>query len=243
MCRLLPEHIERINLRLPKLEAHYRSITGMSLLEIAHFAAETYYLPLWVRKRIRVACVPITADEGILSGFSETVALILREFADVDAFVTETADVTGFNEAVHRDADLVYLADDTTCICRNLRTGVMSDNGFATGRGFAALLYLSSCALHQEVLILGSGKVGAAAYHFLAERNVLLKWFDLKENNLYSLDSEHFSKAWEQKAWDSIIDATDAPAFIGAEQVKEGAVIAAPGIPFGLTEAAESKAR
>lgn len=243
MTRLSSDNITSINDRIPFLDESYRAATGMSPLEIGHFASETELLPLDIRRRIRVACVPITAGEGIIGDFCETVSVILREFADVDAFVTEAVDVAGLAEAEARRADLVYLADDNMCFCRNLRTGAMSDNGFATGRGFASLLYLSSSPLDTDVLILGSGKVGAGAYHFLARRDVPLKWYDLREASSYGMDPEALDPRWKEKAWDSIIDATTSPSFIEEAHIAQGGTIAAPGIPFGVQDAALGKAR
>jgi len=235
-----------INQRLPQLEEAYRAITGKSLLEITHFAAGTEYVPLAVRQKASVAVVPITAGEGLIGDFSETVALILREFADVQAFVTEATDVAGLNEAIVRDADLVFMADDDVCLCRNLRTGATSDNGFATGRGFAALLYLSALHAHQpldsEVLVLGAGKVGAGAYHFFRDRQIAVRWYDLKESTPFDMSSALLAKNWQGQAWKYIIDATTCPTFIDAPQVCAGGTIAAPGIPFGVTQAAVQKA-
>ncbi|MCL2883108.1 MAG: 3-methylornithyl-N6-L-lysine dehydrogenase PylD [Coriobacteriia bacterium] len=232
-----------INQRLPLLEEAYRAVTGKSLLEIAHFASGTEYLPLAVRQKTSVAVVPITAGEGLIGDFSETVALILREFADVQAYVTDTTDVAGLNEAIVRDADLVFMADDNVCLFRNLRTGATSDNGFATGRGFAALLYLSAQqALDSEVLILGAGKVGSGAYHFFRDRHVPIRWYDLKESTPFDMESALLARDWQGQAWKYIIDATTCPTFIDAPQVCAGGTISAPGIPFGITEAAVQKA-
>lgn len=243
MTRLSDEHIDIINQRLPRLAEHYLSITGRSLLEAAHYASGTPYLPLEVRKKLSVAVVPITSGEGIITDFSETVALVLREFADVETFVTDTTDVAGFNESIVRCADMVFMADDDVCLCRNLKTGATSDNGFATGRGFAAHMYLSAHErVDKEVLILGAGKVGSSAYHFLKARGVPLKWYDLKESTPFDMDPALLERAWEQKAWNYIIDATTCPAFIDADQISPGATISAPGIPFGVTEAGLQKA-
>lgn len=243
MTRLSTDNIASINERIATLEASYRASTGKTLLEIGHYASQTEYLPLSTRKKLKVACVPITAGEGIIGDFSETVARILTAFAEVEAYVTETVDVAGFDEAIRRDADLVFLADDDMCLCRNLRTGVTSDNGFATGRGFASLLLLSSAALEREVLILGSGKVGSSAYHFLAEHKVPLRWYDLKETSLYHMDPAHLCRDWAQQSWQTIVDATTSPLFIEEAQVASGATLACPGIPFGVHEAALHKAQ
>lgn len=210
---------------------------------MAHFASATEYVSLTERKNTKVACIPITSGDGIIGDFCETCALILREFADVDAFVTEMTDVAGLNEAILKKADMVFMADDNACLCRNLNTGATSDNGYATGRGFASLLYLGAGEkIDDEVLILGAGKVGASAWHFLAERGVALRWYDLlEEKNAHGMDPGLLEKTWSRRDWRFIVDATTAPALIDACHVRPGAQISAPGIPFGLTEAALQK--
>jgi len=240
---LTTDNIASINQRLPRLQKDYQAITKKSILELGHYASGTAYLPLTVRQKLLVACVPITGGEGIISDFNETVALILREFANVQAFVTDAVDVAGINEAILKDADLVYIADDDVCLCRNLRTGVTSDNGFATGRGFASLLYLSAQEkLDAEVLVLGAGKVGAGAFHFLQARGASLRWYDLKETSAFDMDPTRLAKDWQNQTWKYIIDATTCPTFIDAQHICPGAVIAAPGIPFGVTPAGVQKA-
>jgi len=243
MTRLTTENMDSIYQRFPKLEERYREITGKSMLEIAHYASGTEYVPLEVRKKLTVACVPITAGEGIIKDFSEAVALILKEFADVNAYVTDETDVTGLNEAIVKNADMVFLADDTVCLCRNLRTGTTSDNGFATGRGFASLLYLNAHErIDEEVLVLGAGKVGSSAYHFFQSRGVPIRWYDLKESTPYDMDPKLQARSWKDQSWKYIIDATTCPTFIDAEHISPGGVVSAPGIPFGLTDAAQNKA-
>ncbi|MCL2528986.1 MAG: 3-methylornithyl-N6-L-lysine dehydrogenase PylD [Coriobacteriia bacterium] len=243
MTRLSSDHINLINQRLPKLEEHYQSITGKSVLEIAHFASGTDFLPLEQRSKLTVASIPISCGDGIIGDFSETVALVLKEFAGVNTFVTECTDVAGFNEALVKKADMVFMADDKVCLCLNLRTGAHSDNGFATGRGFAALLYLSAHEnITEEVLVLGAGKVGAGAYHFLQAKHVPVRWYDLKESSPHGLDAQLLAGDWKKREWNYIIDATTSPSFIGADQIKAGGIISAPGIPFGVSNAAYKKA-
>ncbi|HBT95506.1 MAG TPA: 3-methylornithyl-N6-L-lysine dehydrogenase PylD [Coriobacteriia bacterium] len=246
MTRLSDEHIVSINRRLPLLEQRYLRITGKNMLDIARYAAGTEYLPLRQRKTLSVACVPITAGEGLIGHFCETVAGILEAFADVKAYVTEATDVRGFNEAIVRDADLVFMADDDMCLCRNLRTGATSDNGYATGRAFASLLYLAMKEkITEDVLILGAGKVGVGAYSFLRKKGLdALHWFDICRQTAFSgpLDSERYAVDWQNREWRYLIDATTCPTFIDSDQVRADAVLAAPGIPFGLTEGAVEKA-
>ncbi len=246
MTRLSDEHIISINQRLPLLEQNYQRITGKTMLEIAQYAAHANYLPLQVRQQLTVACVPITAGEGLIGRFCETVVAILEAFADVNAYVTESTDVCGFNEAIVRDADLVFMADDDMCLCRNLRTGATSDNGYATGRAFAALLYLAmNKQITEDVLILGAGKVGVGAYGFLREKGLdAVLWFDLCRQTAFSepLDVSRYATSWQSREWKHLVDATTCPTFIDSEHVRSDAVLAAPGIPFGLTNAAKEKA-
>lgn len=243
MTRLTHENIESVKKRIPALEDRCRQATGKSLVEIACSALDIPALSLSECKEVRVACVPITAGKGLITDFSQTLATILAELVGAETFVPEAADVAGIHEAIFKKADMIFMADDEVFLCRNLNTGAWSDNGFATGRVFASLLLSATASLpHTDVLVLGAGKVGRAAYRFLERKGARPFWYDSDKGTHTRLDAATCATEWAEKSWDAILDASTSPCFIDAGHIKQGGVVAAPGVPFGFTEAAVEKA-
>jgi pyrrolysine biosynthesis protein PylD len=84
-----------------------------------------------------VAALPISAGQGFISRFSESVASICRHVG-CDAWVAPHPDIAGLADAAEAGARLVFAADEERFIALNITTGVCSDNGEATGRAFLA---------------------------------------------------------------------------------------------------------
>lgn len=243
MTLLNESNLRSITVRIPILNSRYQRITGKTVYEIGCHAAGVEPMPMSERRSLKVASVPVTAGGGLIGNFAEVVAIILQRFTDVEAFVTQGTDVTGFQEAILAGADIIFTADDVTCLAYNVHTGKQSDNSLATGRAFAALLELASGMIDDEVLVLGMGKVGIGAYRFLTEKGIPVKWYDPKPNISNDIDREMIEPRWKDACWKYIIDATYTPCFIDAENVSADSVVAAPGIPFGLTSEAVDKSR
>ena len=110
-----------------------------------------------------IAVLPMTCGSGIIKGFSETVAGILK-FLGMRTFVPSSSDAKGFAEALENKAEIIFMADDDQFIAAHLKTGLISDNSRATGRGYiGALDYLTAGLKDRDVLILGAGPVGCSA--------------------------------------------------------------------------------
>ena len=71
-----------------------------------------------------VAALPISAGQGFISRFSESVASICRHVG-CDAWVTPHPDVAGLAEAAEAGARLVFAADEERFIALNITTGVV----------------------------------------------------------------------------------------------------------------------
>jgi pyrrolysine biosynthesis protein PylD len=243
MTLLNESNLASITARIPVLEERYRKLTGKSLLEIGCYASGTTIPSAASLSTLKVASVPVTAGGGLIGNFADIIATIVREFAGVQAWTTKRTDTSGFYDAIEAGADVIFMADDDTCMAYNTRTRVQSHNSDATGRVFAALLELTSGGIDDDVLVLGAGKVGVSAYRFLEEHGVSLRWHDPLLDAPIGMDAACRCPEWSKRTWKYLIDASWAAQFIGSEHLVDDAVVAAPGIPFGLTQAAVDKAK
>lgn len=117
---------------------------------------------------VRVGVVPVSSGEGCIPGFAELLAATARALGS--ASVVLPPDEEGFAQARAGACDVLLWADDDTYLAEHVRSGACAENGWATGRGFAAALY-SMARLHafeRRVLVLGAGPVGMSATAWLA---------------------------------------------------------------------------
>ncbi|HJW74812.1 MAG TPA: 3-methylornithyl-N6-L-lysine dehydrogenase PylD, partial [Thermoleophilia bacterium] len=161
MTRLTEDDIRWLPEGVAGLEERLTRVTGLGLVGIAARGCDLARDEAAERLLgVRVAAVPISAGQGFISGFSESVATISRH-AGCDAWVTEHPDVAGFAEAAEAGARLVFAADEARFIALNIASGACADNGEATGRAFLAALDAAAGGLQgKDVLILGLGPVG-----------------------------------------------------------------------------------
>lgn len=189
-----------------------------------------------------VAVIPISSGQGIISGFSDSVQRII-EFLGFPAFVTGKPDVGGIAEAVERGGKVIFLADDDHFVAINLAKGKVVDNGKATGKGYAAALDLMSGGLRdKKVLLIGAGPVGRGAAAFMAEQGAKVFAYDLDRTQAEKLQEavpgvqivEDFNKALSE--YQLLFEATPSAEIIGKEFIRADTMIAAPGIPLGLSQ-------
>ncbi|WP_373483363.1 3-methylornithyl-N6-L-lysine dehydrogenase PylD [Acetobacterium sp.] len=242
MTRLVKKDIAAMDKNLNHLDRLLEAVTGKSLLEIGAFAMGKA-LPLIPT---RIAVVPITTGLGIIQGFSETVTAILV-YLGADAFTTEKTDVRGLQEAFSRGAEVVFMADDQTFSAFHFKNGSWSDNGDATGRGFAAALYLAAKAQAQmEVLVLGAGAVGQAAIEFLLEKNISVVLGEIDQDKARACGEKYqnikVAADWTAGRYHYIVEATPIADLIKTKNITDQSIIAAPGVPFGVAPAAAKKA-
>ena len=121
---------------------------------------------------------------GIISGFSEAVCGILR-YCSADAFVTGRCDVDGIYEALLKEADMIFTADDDRFLAFGAALHAVADNGICTGEGFAEALLCSMRMPDRRVLVLGASNVGQAAAQYLIKRGAAV---DLYDTNAEVLD-------------------------------------------------------
>jgi pyrrolysine biosynthesis protein PylD len=137
---------------------------------------------------------------------------------------------------------VVLSSDDDDFICRNLKTGFVSRNGEATGRGFAqALFFMARGTAQNPVLVIGAGEVGSAAARRLSKLGMRTVIHDLdaaKAEDLArkvggaSVPAGRIGDA--VKAAPLILEASTSAHVWDPDSVKKGAFVAAPGMPFSF---------
>lgn len=247
MSRLLESDIDLIETQLQDYEDLFIRQTGSTMEEIAQKAVGL----IKNTKRIKTAVISVTSGLGIISGFSQAVGAILRH-CRVETLIAEKTDVAGLQQAYLSKCGIAFLADDCVCAAFGIGSAVHSDNGWATGRGFAAAIIEAMKKqginpLQERVLIIGAGPVGQAAAHYIAEQHAIPVICDLDNNKAACLAATLEHSAWISSPapihqFTYIIDAGTIGDFITGEDVTEKTIIAAPGMPCGATAAAREKA-
>lgn len=241
MTRLTGNDVKSIERELHDYEAELIRKTGMTLTQIAATASGRSEKKLSeAAASSSAAVIPITAGEGIIEHFAQSVCSILRHIG-CRAFVTISTDVTGMAEAVAAGARILFMADDLSFVAINLNSCAVIDNAVATGRGYVAALNGMAGGLKGEpVLVLGAGGVGCGAIAMLQELGAHPSVYDIDIDKARRVEAETGARG-ESDLKEAlsrhrlIIDATPQPAFIGLGDLRPDAMIAAPGIPLGLT--------
>lgn len=250
MTRLRPLDVADIPAALPQLEAGLRAATGEDYLGLAAACAGITRRAVTARIRLQAAAVvPVSAGRGIIQGFSEAVAAVLRHMG---FRVWHTSpDVTGFGEAVRRGADLLFAADDQAFLALDLRGRSVVDNAPATALGFVEALDRAAQLRGRKlqgsrVLLIGLGRVGAWAGRFLEQRGARLWVHDRAPGRVRRFAGSGGGRRAAPdltaalEAVDFVFDASPARGLIDASHLKPEMLIAAPGVPHGLTAAAQT---
>jgi pyrrolysine biosynthesis protein PylD len=171
MTRLTSEDIDGISERMLKdFDRDLKLKTGTSLYELFRFLLGISSIQYCDLSDTRISVVPITAGSGIIPGFSERVALILK-FIGLNASKTLKTDVEGFYEAFKKGADIIFSADDNVFAAFNLKKKRVVTNSYATGVGYAAILEVALNGLEdKKVVLIGAGKVGVAALQYVVPK-------------------------------------------------------------------------
>lgn len=247
MTRLLESDIDMIEIQLQEYEKLFVRQTGHTMEEIARRAVG---ITKHVKKR-KAAVIPVTSGFGLIGGFSQAVESILRH-CQTETMITDKTDVGGLQQAYLSDCQLAFLADDEICAAFGIGSTVHSDNGFATGRGYASAMIeaMKNRGINPRgecVLILGAGPVGKAAAQYISEQQAVPVICDLDSERSASLaaglkNSVCIPAPAPLRNYTYIIDATTAAGFITAENVTEETIIAAPGMPCGAAVEVREKA-
>jgi pyrrolysine biosynthesis protein PylD len=253
MTRLQSDDISGIASQLKAYDEGLLVKTGHNLRQIACHAMELEEEDVrGLVSGMRVGIVPIRWGQGVIDGFCEATAGILRHLG-FDTFVTGNSDISGLAEAYETKADAVFLSDDNDFVALNAQTRQYVHNAQATGKGFAAGLDLMTGGLaDQKVLVLGCGAVGRSATLTLLNYGATVSIYDNNSrysrefiSSFYAPDSNRITieaDFHEALAGHSlVVDATNAAEIIHAEDISPQTFIAAPGMPLGLSRDALNK--
>jgi pyrrolysine biosynthesis protein PylD len=245
MTRLRSTDIKHIGHTLNDYDASLVKKTGYPLRGIAIQAAGISERAMEEGlKAHRVAVVPVTTGEGIIQGFVEAVCQILTHLG-AEAFVTTGTDVQGFAEAMGKGATILFCADDDRFVALHFASRKVVDNDDATAKGFVAALDLMAGGLRdREVLVIGgAGRVGWKAVSLLRYKGAQVFAFDIDQLKLEALTRGSNVRV-EAELEESLMkhrfffDASPGTDLIRAEHIRPDTLIAAPGVPLGVTEVA-----
>ncbi|MDV0445441.1 hypothetical protein MmiAt1_10190 [Methanimicrococcus sp. At1] len=189
----------------------------------------------------KIAIIPITAGNGIIGSFSESLLFTVKHFG-MDGFITENTDVAGYYEAVMKGADIILMADDLAYIAHNLKNGKIAHNQICTGRIYAEILcHAKDYADDKDVLVIGLGKVGTPAVEtFLKEKqNVYV--FDVDSKRVDEVVSNYPVFKYDPndsktpKSFFKIFEATPCADTICEDVLKQNSLVSTPGIPCGIS--------
>lgn len=243
MTRLKQNDVVHIGTTLEAYNAELVRMTGCSLREIAAYAVGKKASEDDTHKP-KIAVIPMTCGQGIIKGFVESVVSIIS-YLGFKTVITKSSDAGGVAEAVQNGSDILFMADDERFVAINVRTGKVSDNGDATGKGYVAgLVHMCHGLEGEKVLVIGAGPVGISAALALVRCGA--------EVSVYDIDlsaSQRLSEALIKQGYDAtieteldsalnrhsiLVDACPTGEFIMLRHISEDTKIAAPGIPLGV---------
>lgn len=244
MTRLKQEDIVEISKTLEEYNLELIRKTGCSLREISAHAVGRRASGEFFPRQPKVAVIPMSCGQGIIEGFVESVAGIIN-YLGFNAIITESRDAGGVAEAVQGGAEILFMADDERFVAVNVRTGKVSDNGEATGKGYVAGLERMCAGLDgKKVLLIGAGPVGNGAAKALARFGAEVAVFDIDLSSSQRLSRDLKKLGHTLKIETNLdaalgqhrilVDACPAKGVIMVEYIAEDTMIAAPGIPLGV---------
>ena len=195
-----------------------------------------------------VAIVPVTSGEGIIGGFSRSVAVAVGALG-MRSFVTESCDVTGLSEAFSSSADIIFMADDERFIALNTKTRSFSDNIWSTARGYVTALGLAEEGglEGKTVLVIGAGRVGREAVKMLRKEGASVEVTDIIPERAKMLESRFEGVRAIAEVGEAIkgnrLILNASPGLISGDLIQNGAVISSPGVPYAFDEKGEERAK
>ncbi len=246
VTRLKEEDVTEIGNKLEEYDSYLKNLSGMSLKEIGIKAAGKEGVS---QEGYQYGVVPVTAGEGEISGFVDSVKHIL-EFLNFKTEITIKSDVAGLEEALRLGMDVVFLADDNKFIAKNLKNNLWVDNDQATALAYITALEGVAGALRgRRVLVLGAGRIGCETVRILLDKGVCPVVTDIDKERLSYLRREFDEEKLVVKEqaelsisdYNLLFDATPAGNIITADDINKNTYLAAPGIPAGFTGGAANK--
>jgi pyrrolysine biosynthesis protein PylD len=244
MTRLSSAMILGMNESISAYDLALVQTTGLSLRQIASRTAGISEEILCEAFRSeRVAVIPVTSGQGVIEGFAQAVESII-EHLGCPCFITENSDAAGLAEGIEKEASIIFLADDNRFIAINLSHKHVVDNDIATGWSYAYALDACAGSLRgRDVLLIGLGRVGKHALCALERLGAKVGVFDIDGSKVQTIIDKYRVKQEENLSialdrYVLLFDASPAPDIIHPEHIKPETIIAACGIPIGLSDEA-----
>ena len=170
-------------------EKRLRDRLGLSLVSLAAEALSVdSNVALRALDGLRVAAIPLSSGQGLITGFAEMLAGIADHLGCSGHVVSP--DEAGFREARETGASLAIWADDDEFMVENLASGTQAENGRATGMGFAAALErLCGGVRGKTIVVTGCGPVGSAGAEALLRRSAKVLLCDVRQDKAEALAS------------------------------------------------------
>jgi 3-methylornithyl-N6-L-lysine dehydrogenase len=252
MTRLKDSDIDRIAGDLAAYDARLRTVTGAFLMSLACRAAgcDEEAARQQVRS-VRVRGVPMTCGLGIITNFCATLCATAR-YLGFEARVTRATDGAGLAEAYEGGADIILLADDHRFVAIDTGRRRVVDNATATGKGFVAGLDRMAGGLSgRSVLVIGCGPVGQSAALAAARAGATVSLFDAVRQKAADFAGIHPGCGFALPASlpaalagnELIVEATPAENVIDEAMIHRRMLIAAPGVPCGVSAAGRKRLR
>jgi pyrrolysine biosynthesis protein PylD len=275
LTRLKKNDICKISSGLRDYDRKLQLATGHGLLEIALHAQSIHHIthhithpgtepipdPIKVQDTSQIKdqiqnrigefsihVVPITAGQGIITDFSQTVSAILK-FLGFDAKVTLESDTSGIASAYDNRADAIMMADDNRFVGINLHTRKVVDNSEVTGRIFATALGLMAGGIRgKSVLVMGCGPVGESGAITLLNMGAAVGLFDTHASAAIALQKKLSKKLKNPRVqivtdfptsaskFTHILEATPSINTIPDELICDHMMLSAPGVPLGISK-------
>ena len=245
MTRLLAEWIEDISHTIKDKERKLKGLTGLDYTMLAAKASGFSESDISRAARsIKVGVVPVSSGQGIIEPFSGSVASVTATMG-FQSFVTEKSDVSGIFEAYSKEADIIYMSDDSKYVAKHLHKRKIVENNYATAAGYIAAIEGANGSLAaKEVLLLGFGTLGREFLKVLKKRGSVVTGYDMNASKRKQMEREGvtlLTGVKEMKRFNYIIDATNLGGWIHEDMLHKEAFIAAPGIPLSLDSLAKEK--
>jgi pyrrolysine biosynthesis protein PylD len=241
MTRLRTEWITHI---LDGMDGYNRNLKKKAGLDLRGLMMKTWNVDegflTAAEEQHRVAVVPITQGQGIITSFGESVASIVRA-CGFSAEVMEHTDVDGIYEGVRKGCDIFFFADDIRYLALNIKTGKASDNNISTARGFIsvldAIMSLSGRDMHKEkLLMIGYGIVGREAEKLLAAEKIDIDIYDKDVDTTKSLKYNILAGKKDIRNYRNVLDFTNEGGWLTEDCIHPELIYATPGVPYSPDE-------
>ncbi len=240
MTRLVESDVRGLTAELEAVERRLVRLTGLGFVGVAARACGVDESEARAAlDHTRAVAVPITSGEGVISGFTECVRAILA-FLGCEARVTAAANINGFYEALDGGDTLAIAADDDRLLAFNLARGGWAENDRGTADAYAAALDAGSGGVAgKPVLVMGYGRVGPLAASRLAGLGATVLVAEPDAARRAAAEAAGFETvaltADGLARCRLVFDATPVPDIVPASWVTPDSVVAAPGMPCGVT--------